>query len=330
MKNWVNGAGGILLTAMVANSAPAYTPASTDDRPVVRDERSLSVMTYNVHGLPWPVAADRSDDLRLIGQRLAQLRLSRQAPDVVVIQEAFTAEAKSIGLASGYRHVLHGNGAEAASGGGPSDANWLKGEGLGAALDSGLLILSDRPVVAVRREAFRAANCAGFDCLAAKGALIATVQMPGGQMVDVVTAHLNSRTASGVDHDRSRAAWLRQLNQLTGIVRTRQMTGRPVILAGDFNVGKDLGRRQAFARAWQLGIGGGGHVALASLARQDRRLHGDLRYVMQRGRDWVMSFDGHNAQVSAVGASVVFGRNPGGRPLSDHVGYSVTYRMQAR
>jgi hypothetical protein len=69
---------------------------------------TLSVLTYNVKGLPWPIALGRSNALAQIGAHLSALRRSGQAPQVVVLQEAFTAEAQFIGVASGYRSIVSG------------------------------------------------------------------------------------------------------------------------------------------------------------------------------------------------------------------------------
>src|SRR6478735_10191093 len=57
----------------------------------------LSILTYNVHGLPWPIASNRSKSLRRIADRLAALRRMGLQPSIVVLQEAFTTDAKDIG-----------------------------------------------------------------------------------------------------------------------------------------------------------------------------------------------------------------------------------------
>ncbi len=54
-------------------------------------------------------------------------------------------------------------------------ASWFKGERSGKLLGSGLQLLSDYPILAVRRAPFPAYACAGYDCLANKGILMALV-----------------------------------------------------------------------------------------------------------------------------------------------------------
>lgn len=71
---------------------PAYLPKPQGD---------LTVMTYNVKGLPWPVAWGRAAMLDAIGKRLARLRAHGRQPTVVVLQEAFTEDARRIADAAG-------------------------------------------------------------------------------------------------------------------------------------------------------------------------------------------------------------------------------------
>ena len=66
-----------------------------------------------------------------------------------------------------------------------------------APLDSGLAIFSDYPILDTRRMVFPAGLCAGYDCLAAKGAMTARIAVPGvEQPVEIVTTHLNSAKSS--------------------------------------------------------------------------------------------------------------------------------------
>ncbi|WP_173204296.1 hypothetical protein [Sphingopyxis sp. BSNA05] len=56
----------------------------------------ISVMSYNIKGLPWPIAAGRSAALGKIGERLAKLRAMGTAPTIVVLQEGFIDAAAAI------------------------------------------------------------------------------------------------------------------------------------------------------------------------------------------------------------------------------------------
>ena len=147
---------------------------------------SISVLTYNVKGLPWPVARGRSGALEQISVTLRSLRARGDAPDIAVVQEAFTADARAMIRHSGCRYIALGPQTQMSQGrpAGVADrvfataANWSAGETEGSFVGSGLAILSDHPIIKVRKMTFPAFDCAGHDCLAAKGTLIVTVTTP--------------------------------------------------------------------------------------------------------------------------------------------------------
>ncbi|MBA2919199.1 endonuclease/exonuclease/phosphatase [Sphingomonas sp. MAH-20] len=298
----------------------------------------LSVLTYNVHGLPWPIVEPRGAELAEIGQRLAQLRMAGRQPSVVVLQEAFTAEAARIGAEGGYRFAATGPSAgerdAAAVRLDPSFAAGAradKGETEGKWEGSGLRVFSDFPILSVRRMAFPPEACAGFDCLANKGALLVTIEVPGKGAVQVAATHLNSHAASGVPDARSIVAYRAQVALLDGFLRRAADPARPLIVAGDFNVGVAPGRWQALAgraSGWEsIGDGRGGEALRACVAagRVDRS--GDAAFIIRRARDFEFFAPGKAEGLAPDHASVVFGRGPDGRALSDHLGFSVTYRM---
>lgn len=299
---------------------------------------TVSILTYNVKGLPWPVAIGRDAALSGIASYLRDLRQSGRAPHIVVLQETFTAKAQSIGAAAGYRYVVQGPdpdtlGATTMT---PADrdyasrAHWWKGETAGKYVGSGLQILSDYPVRNVRRIAFPAFACAGFDCLANKGALLATIIIPGAPTpIDVLTTHLNSRRASHVGDDRSIYAYRRQFDALTDFIRTGHDARYPLIAAGDFNVGsKDPRRPETLAAARQKWtLRGDIKDAFGEYVREGGVLAGDAAFAFRRARDWQFYSDGKSVTLTLAGIDVPFGRDGSGRMLSDHAGYTVRYRL---
>jgi hypothetical protein len=92
-----NASGGTQPVSGAANAALAC-----------EQDAALSVMTYNVHGLPFPIAFQRDPALHEIGTRLTALRRGGQQPHVVLLQEAFTTDAKAIAPLAGYRYVALG------------------------------------------------------------------------------------------------------------------------------------------------------------------------------------------------------------------------------
>ncbi len=72
------------------------------------DGVKLSVMSYNVAGLPWPVKAGRGEALKRIGDELAKMRAAGTEPDVILIQEGFRKEIGDLIDRSGYPYVARG------------------------------------------------------------------------------------------------------------------------------------------------------------------------------------------------------------------------------
>ena len=72
--------------------APALAGAPAPAEPIRLQSTELSVLTYNVRGLPWPLALGRADALKDIGAELARMRREGRQPDVVLIQEGFRGE----------------------------------------------------------------------------------------------------------------------------------------------------------------------------------------------------------------------------------------------
>ncbi len=294
---------------------------------------ALSLLTYNVKGLPWPVAAGRGTALLRIADRLRTLRRGGRQPHLVALQEAFTPAAKEIGPLAGYRYAVFGPGQdeiatptrEADRAFAAAGSYWA-GELEGKHADSGLAIFSDYPILAVRRIAY--ANCAGFDCLANKGAVAALVAVPGLGPVILVDTHFNSSAASGTSKRRALYAYERQIDAFTGFVAMLSRSSSPLLVAGDFNVGHNVARRAYVMRHLM-----GAATPLAN-AEPDCVLplpcpagDADVVEALRHGKDWLLFRSTLSMSVRPAGLSAMFGHGPGGGMLSDHIGLSVAYRL---
>ena len=232
----------------------AMPPIALDDRG--RASTTLSVLTYNVEGLPWPARRNRGPRLREIARQLAELRGRGAAPDIVLLQEAFSAEAARIGAGAGYPNLVPGPSARTrqpptSQGADRSLTDRRKrrrGEGLGRMLSSGLYLLSDYPVVAAERRPFRRRECAGYDCLANKGLMHVRILIPGAPAaVDVFNTHLNSRGSAGVPGARSLKAHRLQVNEVNRFIETRWDRRNGLLFGGDFNMQNAPARFEHFA-----------------------------------------------------------------------------------
>lgn len=317
------------------------TPALDQRAPTDR----INVMTYNVGALPWPLALDRAEAMGRIADRLAALRVEGRAPEVVVLQEAFTEEAQAIGARAGYRYEVQGPAAGAAQPVAqplalPGGRQMLRGETIAPVLSSGLIILSDYRITRVRSTAFPTGACAGYDCLANKGALAATLAVPGvSDPVEIVTTHLNSGNPSGRAEPENRLAFAAQMKALSRFVDDgRGRVRRTIqIVAGDFNMGHSPARLALLAgyiKHWKMKPATAmGRDKYAALCREDQRgCRGDLAIASNapliHSNDWQF-YPGDETRLRPTRREALFTRDPKGlRMLSDHIGFSVSYKFQ--
>jgi endonuclease/exonuclease/phosphatase family metal-dependent hydrolase len=342
----VVGAAVLLFFAAFLNASNFGFPRSASDarRPdySVRAAPDLSVMTYNVEGLPWPARWDRDASVAIIGRNLATLRSIGRQPHVVALQEAFTDQAKRIGVQAGYRYVALGPSRE--DPGSPAvtardrsferDASLLKGERSGKLVDSGLVILSDYPILAVRRLPFPDYACAGFDCLANKGMVMALIRVPGySEPVAIVDVHFNSRHASGVASARSDYAFMRQVDAMASFLKLNAPLHLPLIVAGDFNVGTATNRERYFqrqARSWARGRPDTFREMVRGFAGglyRGRLLNPADAASLAHEKDLQFAVSGGQMSLHATAAAIPFGWEQRHESLSDHVGY-ITYYVQ--
>ena len=315
--------------------APALAlAASNANQPT--QAQDVSIMSYNVHGLPWPLTRGRAGALRKIGARLAAMRAEGDQPHLVLLQEAFTHDAKAIAREAGYPYAVRGPGRSDRQRARPDALeaqfvrakNKLKGEGDGTFEDSGLLVLSDYPIIDVKRMPYSRFACAGYDCLANKGVLLVRVAVPGAvKPLTVVDTHMNSRGASGVPPLRSDAAYALQAEELRDFVRANIPADVAAVVAGDFNIKQD-----AYRRAMITGGGGvlnGAEDAIRSALSGNAALDdkAEVETIADHGADWLFARGGAGTRLTLEHVSVPFGKEPSGKSLSDHYGYVVHYSL---
>jgi endonuclease/exonuclease/phosphatase family metal-dependent hydrolase len=321
-------AGFLALTSMRGHEPEAENCAT-----IATPANEVSVLTYNVKGLPWPLAIGRDEPLHQIAVGLGQLCGDAERPNIVVLQEAFGDAADDFIRRAGYRYVLRGPSAhDSALASSPAweeqfstDASAILGEGLDRYLDSGLVILSDRPIELVASGVFPQDACAGFDCLAAKGVVIAEVSLGEGLPALLIgNTHMNAKNSSGATPERQLEAYRRQIDTTSNFVRQNRDAGLPFVFAGDFNMGSVEERREyLFASTLDVGDENDG---LRVLASQGQRSPG-IDEVIRHGADYQFYFSSHDWTLEATRTSIPFGAANAGKELSDHVGFVVTYRL---
>jgi len=334
-KRWTIAAG-LAATAAAASAQPPLAPPTA---PV-----ALSVMTYNIEGLPFPVRRGRAQAAERIAAQLRAMRQAGTAPHLVVLQEAFGRAQKAIGAEAGYPYVAFGPGIHAANDE-PQDAadrafaagaRHLKGEADGKWAGSGLAILSDYPILSVRGMPFPRYACAGLDCLANKGVMLATVAVPGSAApVSVVATHMNSQEASGVAPARYGWAYDRQVRSIGRFLTANLDPAAPYVFAGDTNIGRSPTRTAAFtamlAALPRTAERGEVRTALATCLGPDASCSLDsareARRSFRHGKDWQVYAPGAATALRPVAIATPFGHDANGAMLSDHIGYTAVYRV---
>lgn len=338
-------AGAFFLAAPAAYSDPVAkdgfdAPAMRLAAATVEGGTQLQVMTYNVKGLPWPVTSDRKIELAAIGDRLRTMRARGDAPDVVVLQEAFTDEARAIAARAGYAHIAYGPTADEVVEGDPGkpmpDLYRWRGEGLGAYISSGLVLMSNHPILATRRIAFPRNACAGYDCLSNKGVLLARIAVPGVAVpVEIVTAHMNSRLPTRTPVPHANEAFVRQMAALDRFIAANADPRSPMIFGGDLNIDSEPRRiatlRQSDARWRKVSDETADNAIFAICARPILPCRPgigiDAIVKKKRNNDWQLSFSGSQVAVQPVSAAIRFMPDSDGRVLSDHQAVLVSYRL---
>lgn len=249
--------------ADVPQNGLARTPEITVDQETGTAYTELSVLIYNVAGLPWPLAVgrrtrqldengegipidgNRTRALRAIGDDLAKLRAAGSEPDIIMLQEAFIGAAAEIPTRGGYPNWVMGprtgdlgeQHSEHVTGEFIAERSFWKGEKLGKWQPSGLIIASNFPILRKYIRPFNQWDCAGFDCLANKGVLVVVVEMPGvPEELALATTHFNSLEAAGVSDDRSLIAHKLQVHETNEFLEDLEEPIIPFIWGGDLNM----------------------------------------------------------------------------------------------
>lgn len=318
----------------VRQAPPALVAVSTADDTSAR--HTFSVLIYNVEGLPWPARTNRGPQLRRIADKIAAMRVAGTAPDIVLLQEAFSREAIAIARRSGYLNAIPGPARSdkrtiARTQVDPKHAknrSIAKGERwFGKRAHSGLYILTDFPVVAAASEPFSPRACAGYDCLANKGVAMVRLAIPqAGTHLDVFNTHLNSRRSAKVRLQRADNAHRYQVEEAAKFLRIHREDRVPAIYGGDFNMRNAPRRFEVFA---------GAKPAFELVHRHCARNRGrcDVRKSWDSDEPWMDTQDlqlfshGDGIELWPIRIEAMFHDSAGGKALADHDGLLVTYEL---
>jgi endonuclease/exonuclease/phosphatase family metal-dependent hydrolase len=339
-RGWCGVAAVALLLASCGTPPPvrklacsaAVPPAITQAADGQTKSMTLKVLTYNIEGLGFPARNSRGPDLAEIARRLSAMRIDGTGPDVILFQEMFSGAAKGAVAASGYPAITPGPAISTRPSGStteklPGKARLKHGEVGIRFQGSGLAIASRYPVIASDVRAFGAKSCAGLDCLANKGIVLARMFIPGlPTPIDLYNIHMNSRGASKAPTERHFAAHDRQALEASEFIDSTHDDNYPVIFGGDFNMRRSVPRWENFSRYQSL--------TLVHRVCADPGFGCEVKMSWDGDEPWMDTqdlqfyFGGNPVSVRPIRVEAVFDGGPTGRQLSDHDGYMVTYRFE--
>ncbi len=311
----------------------AAVPPAISESPDGRTKAmTLRVLTYNIEGLGFPARKGRGPELAQIGSRLSAMRAAGTGPDIVLFQEMFSGAAKKAVAGSGYPAIAPGPRRttppfESTREKLPGKAKLTRGE-VGIHFEgSGLAIASRWPIVATNVRAFGSRSCAGLDCLANKGIMLARIFIPGlPTPIDVYDTHMNSRGASKAPAARNLAAHDRQALEASEFIDSTHDDAFPVIFGGDFNMRHSEPRWENFTRYQSMTLVHRACVDPASGCDVKMSWDGDAPWMDTQ--DLQFFFAGNRASIRPVRVEAMFDGSPDNPKLSDHDGYLVTYRIE--
>ncbi len=158
--------------------------------------------------------------------------------------------------------------------------------------------------------------------------LLAWIRVPGiPTPVLIGDTHLNSRHASGVGADRANRAYTWQVGDLEKLVAKSATPDTPVIIGGDFNIGRDTARVTAFGRSALLGSERRDDLTLVREASLENPGSDEFPAIMANNKIKLFSREGRGVRVEPLEAWVPFPSASDPSPLSDHAGLVVEYRL---
>lgn len=311
----------LLLAACVVASRVVHAADDTP-APVV-----LRVLSYNINALPPPLKKRGEPLYARIAAILQDRRRAGTAPHVVLLQEAFDKRVSVITDTTGYAYAMKGPGRRDRSKTG--EAHWAPQTRKSYQFQknpqkltgSGLYILSDFPLSDGQYKAFDSAACAGIDCLSNKAFQYAALSVPGYEVpVGILNAHLNSLNSAKAPSKTVFRAHRRQTDLLAGFIGSLDPR-QPLLIGGDFNTKQP--QRYAYFRDV---------IPLEDTAEVCITLA--VCHIGANTPQSMLLYDTNDKQFARPSARLQpifmernFSEELDGKPLSDHLGLEVHYRL---
>jgi endonuclease/exonuclease/phosphatase family metal-dependent hydrolase len=338
----------------MANGAALRTPEIIINKETGVASMEISVLTLNVAGLPWPIAygkrsrqldangeripikLNRAKAAAAIGTTLGDMRRDGSEPDIILLQEAFIGASLQVAILGGYTNWVAGparddkseNFSKRASATYIENSSKWNGEKLDKRLSSGLLIASNFPITESFKTPFHKWECAGIDCMANKGVVMARIEIPGApNALEVVTTHYNSKASAGVPLQRTVDSHKLEVGATGEFLERVTNYDLPFIWGGDLNMKDSAARIDNFIKRFGENLN---EVSSYCLENPDRC---DASIDWGTDRPWFETQDlqgwgaGKNITIEPVSIEPLFHQPIDGAMPSDHNGVLVRYKL---
>ncbi len=290
---------------------------------------TLRVLSYNVNDLPWPLRKKAKKQMKYIGNDLARRHQEGTAPDIVLLQEAFTDRSKKLIKNANYPYVVKGPGRRKDQGS-VAQRNGkirLKAENRGtkskAYVGSGLYVLSRYPIVDTKYELF-GHYCTGGDCMANKAIILVRVQLPGMKTpIDIITSHMDANSKAKGSPKKRLRAHRKQTLIIKGFL-DRFNGRRSAIFAGDLNVKND-DRYANFVET--LALVNAGQLCIETPARCETGANATPQSLWRSTNDQHFLIEGNDYRIQPVFMERNYDQLFAGKHLSDHLGFEAVYKV---
>lgn len=305
-----------------------HDPAAADPQPV-----TLRVLTFNVNDLPRLWGASDAPRLDYIGEDLARRRAAGTAPDVVLLQEAFTERARRLVTLAGYPYVTRGPARKQAA---PANRTTFslsmthaKSQPFyptGVVINSGLYVLSRYPIVAHDLRMYGGQTCTGYDCLANKSVLHVKIAVPGlPDPVDIFTTHMQANIEREASARKRLNTHLQQTEIVRAFLREKLGPQGSAIFAGDFNIRSPIERYDLFVQ--ETGVTNAGLVCVQNPTDCEIGPRTQLEMLWRYTNDYQFLLNGGRYRFTPIYMARNYGDLVNGKPLSDHLGFEAVYRI---
>lgn len=294
-----------LSSTLISTSTFATTSTDLFDHYAKSSQRTLSILSYNIKGLP-AIIGPSHDRFREIGKILKQRRQTGSQPDIVLLQEAFVKRVSELNAEAGYPYVAKGPESKDVS---------FDGSTRDVMLNSGLYILSDHPIIYSDKVSY-GGLCKSWDCKANKGAQLAIIRhKDSGEEFAIYNTHLQASE----EHSQIRIQQMTVLREF--IEKNRQdMT---TFYIGDFNSNP---KRKCYAHWLDISdTVNAGQSCLDNPQECTIPATTDKRMLVLDSKDQHF-VDSRSKNIKVLKAERNFTEKFKGKSLSDHLGYEVVYQ----